>query len=76
MSNLRAAHSECLDLLDEMNKLINKYAELESVPSGFRDRSRRVWQRLKWNSADVQKLCLRLTANIAFLSAIYGELST
>jgi hypothetical protein len=64
MSNLRAAHSECLDLLDEMNKLINKHAELESVSSGFRDRSRQIWQRLKWNSADVQKLRLQLTANI------------
>jgi len=76
MSNLRTARSECLDLLDEMNKLIKKYAELESVSSGFRDRSRRVWQRLKWNSADVQKLHLRLTANITLLSASYGELST
>jgi hypothetical protein len=76
MSNLRAARSECLDLLDEMNKLINKYAELESVSSGFRDRSRQVWQRLKWNSADVQKLHLRLATNITLLSASYGELST
>src|SRR5438874_1132958 len=75
MSSLRTAKSECLDVLGEMNKLITKYPELESVSSGFRDRSRRLWQRLKWDSTDVQKLRLRLTSNISLLSTIYAELS-
>jgi hypothetical protein len=75
ISNLQTAKSECLDILNEMNTLISKNSELDSASSGFRDRSRRFWQRLKWDSGEVQKLRLQLTSNISLLNAIYADLS-
>jgi hypothetical protein len=65
----------CHDLLITLGKVVddNYYLNASNV-HGTRDKSRRVWKRLKWEPDDIQELRSRVTMNVGLLNAFNGSL--
>ena len=72
--SLEDAKQGCTEVLLDLNKVAEKYSELDKASKKFDDRIRRVWKRLKWEPQDVQQLRSRLTSNITLLNTIQNSL--
>lgn len=73
-SSLQGAKQGCTEVLLDLNKVAEKYSELDQAPKRFDEKIRRVWKRLKWEPEDVQQLRYRLTSNITLLNNIQNSL--
>jgi NACHT domain len=73
-SRLQDAKHGCTKVLQDLNKMAERYFELDKVPGRSDNRIRRVWKRLKWEPEDVKQLRARLTSNIALLNTIHSSL--
>ena len=62
----------CHNVLDELDKLLDKYNVLDPTKAG--GQRRKIWKRLKWEPDDVRELRSRLTSNVALLNAFNGAL--
>jgi hypothetical protein len=60
---------------DKLEKTLEKYRELSSVPEGVGKRVKREWKRLKWEPEDIRELCSRISSNISLLNAFNGQLT-
>jgi hypothetical protein len=65
----------CRSVLDNLDKTLDKYGELASVPESVGKRAKRVWKRLKWEPEDIQELRSRISSNITLLNAFNGQLT-
>jgi len=72
---LASVLEECHNVLIALGKVVdeNYYLNLSNV-HGFRDKSRRVWKRLKWEPDDIQELRSRVALNVGLLNAFNGSL--
>jgi Cdc6-like AAA superfamily ATPase len=65
----------CRNVLDDLQRIVDKYSELSSESGSVGKRIKRVWKRLKWDPEDINKLRSRISTNISFLSAYNGILT-
>lgn len=59
----------CKDVLLDLNQLMTKYHKLDS-------KSRRTWDRLRWDQQDGRDLRSRITSNITALNTFYQSVTT
>jgi peptidoglycan hydrolase CwlO-like protein len=74
-ADLHGIADGCRNVLDELEKLLDKYRELESCPESVGKRVKKVWKRLKWEPEDIQELRNRISSNITLLNAFNGRLT-
>jgi hypothetical protein len=65
----------CRNVLDELQRILDKNTELSSETGSIGKRIKRVWKRFKWDQEDINKLRSRISANIGFLNAFNGRLT-
>lgn len=65
----------CHNVLDTLEKTLDKYGELNSNPKVIGKNVKRVWKRLKWEPEDIQELRSRISSNITLLNTFLGRLS-
>lgn len=70
----------CYNVLDKLNKILDKYQELGPNDRGCDPKTvgfkvRRGWKRLRWEPEDVKELRSRITSNISLLNAFNGRLT-
>jgi hypothetical protein len=59
-------------VLDELEKTVTKYSELEFRGGSLSKQAKRVWKRLRWEPEDVRELRDRITSNVALLNTFLG----
>jgi hypothetical protein len=74
-ADLHGIADGCRNVLDELEKLLDKYRELDSCPESVGKRVKKVWKRLKWEPEDIQELRNRISLNITLLNAFNGRLT-
>ena len=74
-ADLHGIADGCRNVLDELEKLLDKYRELDSCPESVGKRVKKVWKRLKWEPEDIQELRNRISSNITLLNAFNGRLT-
>lgn len=62
-------------MLTTLEKVLNSYHGLDTSPKGVRDKSRRVWKRLKWEPDDIRDLRLRIVSSIGLLNAFNATIA-
>jgi peptidoglycan hydrolase CwlO-like protein len=65
----------CQSVLEELNKILNKFKELDPVAKGLDGKPRRVWKRFKWDQKDINELRSRISSNILLLNTFLGRVS-
>jgi Cdc6-like AAA superfamily ATPase len=65
----------CSSVLTALEKVLDKYRDLDTSPKRIRDKSRRVWKRLKWEPDDIRDLRLRIVSSIGLLNAFNGTIA-
>jgi Cdc6-like AAA superfamily ATPase len=65
----------CRNVLDELQRILDKYGELNYKTGSVGRRIKRVWKRLKWEPEDIKELRSRISTNIGFLNAFNGRLT-
>ena len=65
----------CRNVLDDLQRILDKNTELSSESRSVGKRIQRVWKRLKWDPEDINKLRSRISTNIGFLNAFNGLLT-
>ncbi|OQE93683.1 hypothetical protein PENNAL_c0005G05905 [Penicillium nalgiovense] len=73
-AELNKLSTGCHEVLDEVLKKIEDHTELSTTNDGKRNMAKRVWKRLKWEPSDVQELRLRISTNVALLTAFDGQI--
>jgi hypothetical protein len=75
--DLEVINDGCKSVLETLQKLLNKSQELNAGPTnlGFRKTSKRLWERVKWNPAEITDLRNRINVNITLLNAFYARLT-
>ena len=63
----------CRNVLEELEKTLEKYGGLESSGGVLGDRMKRMWKRLKWE--DVSEFQDWIASNITLLNAFIGRIS-
>ncbi|KAF2829448.1 hypothetical protein CC86DRAFT_189879 [Ophiobolus disseminans] len=61
------AYEPCIDVLKELDTLLNHY-------NGLDTKTKRAWERFKWDPEKARSLRERLTSSVAMLSAFYTSL--
>lgn len=65
----------CQNVLEELEKSLDKYQELDSSARSLGGMSRRVWKRLKWDPKDMDEFRSRITSNIVLFNAFLGRIT-
>jgi peptidoglycan hydrolase CwlO-like protein len=65
----------CRNVLDELERILDKYGELRSDTESIGKRIKRVWKRLKWEPDDIRELRDRITSNVTLLNTFLGRIS-
>jgi hypothetical protein len=65
----------CRNVLEQLEKTLDKYRELGSSPEGVGRRVKKVWKRLKWEPEDIRELRSRISSNITLLNAFNNRLT-
>ncbi|KAF2183576.1 hypothetical protein K469DRAFT_690028 [Zopfia rhizophila CBS 207.26] len=70
----------CYNILNTLNKTLEKYQELDPDlqncdPKSFRFTVRRGWKRLRWKPDDVKELRSRVISNTSLLNGFNGQLT-
>lgn len=66
----------CSNVLDKLEKTLDRYGELKSSPESVGKKVKRVWKRLKWEPEDIRELRSRIVANIILLNTFQGRLAS
>lgn len=74
-TDLQDIASSCHNVLIDLEKILNKYHELQNHGGNFDKRVKRVWKRLKWEPDDIRELRDRLTSNVILLNTFIGQIS-
>jgi hypothetical protein len=67
---------ECHSVLEELNKTLDKYQELDSSAKGIGGKSRKVWKRLQWDQKNIDQFRSRITLNISAFGTFLGQITT
>ncbi|XTI89039.1 hypothetical protein V2W45_1399781 [Cenococcum geophilum] len=59
----------CQNVLDELEKTLDKYSELEPRQRNISKRVKRAWKRLTWEPDDIRELRGRITLNVTLLNS-------
>jgi hypothetical protein len=65
----------CRNVLEELQRILDKNVELKSDNETIGRRIKRVWKKLKWDQAYINELRDRVSTNIGLLSAINGRIT-
>ncbi|KFY32155.1 hypothetical protein V493_00461 [Pseudogymnoascus sp. VKM F-4281 (FW-2241)] len=65
----------CRNVLDELQRILNKNIELSPESGVVGKRIKRVWKRLYWKQEDIDQLRSRVITNISLLDAFNGRLT-
>jgi len=66
----------CRDVLEDMQRILDKNSEVPSTDKGVGRRIRRVWKRFKWDREEITELRGRITSNVTLLNAFNGRLTS
>ncbi|KAH8786634.1 hypothetical protein BGZ57DRAFT_817784, partial [Hyaloscypha finlandica] len=73
--DLEGIDTGCRNVLDELQRILDKNSELSSESGGVGKRIKRVWRRLNWKPEDIDELRSRISTYIGFLSVFNGRLT-
>lgn len=65
----------CQSVLEQLNKTLDKYQELDSSAKGISGKSRRAWKRLQWDQKDIDQFRSRITLNISAFDTFLGQIT-
>ena len=65
----------CHNVLDRLDKTLDKYQELDSSVNGISGKSRRVWKRFQWDQKDIDGLRSRIILNISAFDMFLGRIT-
>jgi hypothetical protein len=65
----------CQDVLNTFDTILQKQGVLEGKCSGFRSKSKRAWERLKWDQGEISELRNRLVSKTTLLDAFNSSIS-
>jgi hypothetical protein len=65
----------CYDVLEQLNKTLDKYQELDSSVKGISGKSRKVWKRLQWDQKDINQFRSRITLNISAFGTFLEQIT-
>jgi hypothetical protein len=66
-------HSQ--SVLQELDKILIKFKELDPVAKGIDGKSRRVWKRFRWGQKDIDELRSRILSNILLLNTFLARVN-
>ncbi|KAK2795967.1 hypothetical protein FQN50_009649 [Emmonsiellopsis sp. PD_5] len=71
----------CRDVLETLERTLDKYAELQTVPEkavngSVGRRMKRAWKKLKWEPDDIRDLRSRIVLNLTLLKSFEGKLTS
>jgi hypothetical protein len=72
---VREISSGCRNVLNELDKTVRKYQQLECRGGSLGTQAKRVWKRLNWEPEDIHELRDRITSNILLLDTFLGGIS-
>ncbi|KFY03097.1 hypothetical protein O988_01710 [Pseudogymnoascus sp. VKM F-3808] len=73
--DLEVIDKGCRNVLDELQRILDKHSELGSDCGSVGKRIKRVWKGLTWKPEDINELRSRISANIGFLNSFNGRLT-
>ena len=75
--DLELINNGCKNVLETLQKLLNKSQELNAGTTnlGLKKTSKRLWERVKWDPAELTDIRNRITSNITLLNAFYARLT-
>ena len=65
----------CRRVLQDLEKRLDKFKELDSSAKSVDGKTRMVWKRFKWDQRDFDGFCDRIGSNILLLSTFLGRIS-
>jgi DNA repair exonuclease SbcCD ATPase subunit len=68
--DLQSAVKNCESVLKDLNALLSSHTDLTLKPGPARKVHQRVWQRIKWDSDEVNKLRSRLSSSVQLLESV------
>ncbi|PMD63451.1 uncharacterized protein K444DRAFT_556103, partial [Hyaloscypha bicolor E] len=66
----------CESVLEELNKIVINFKELDPIAKSLDKKPRRVWKRFKWDQNDINELRTRISSNILLLNTFLGQVSS
>jgi len=73
--NLEEITANCHNVLLDLEKMLDKYADLHIRDAKLSCRMKRAWKRLEFEPDDIHQLRERLTSNVALLTSYMGQIS-
>ncbi|KAF4983537.1 hypothetical protein FZEAL_1072 [Fusarium zealandicum] len=74
-TNLQQAGETCQRVLEDLQRLGDKFSDMDSTQSGTRKSSRRVWKRLKWEPEEARELRDRISSSVTMLTTLMNQVS-
>ena len=74
-TELRNVVKHCQSVLEELNKILVKFKELDPVAKGADGKPRRVWKRFRWDQEDIDELRNRILSNIILLNTFLTQVN-
>jgi hypothetical protein len=65
----------CQSVLQELDKIIIKFKELDPVAKGVDGKPRRVWKRFRWVQKDIDELRSRILSNVQVLNTFLAKVN-
>ncbi|KFY31800.1 hypothetical protein V493_00783, partial [Pseudogymnoascus sp. VKM F-4281 (FW-2241)] len=65
----------CRNVLDELQRIVDKNSEVGTECRSVGERTKRVWKRFNWKPDDINELRSRIITNIGLLNAFNGRLT-
>jgi hypothetical protein len=65
----------CRNVLEELQRILDKNSELKAVSGSVGRRLTRVWKRLNWKPEDISELRSRISTNVGLLNAFNNRLT-
>ncbi|KAJ4177991.1 hypothetical protein NW767_014970 [Fusarium falciforme] len=72
-ADLESIANGCRKVLEDLEKTLDKYCELEPEPKSFGRGMKRLWKRLKWEPEDIAEYRSRIISNVTLLNAFSGR---
>ncbi len=65
----------CRNVLEELEKTLDKHQELDSCAKSLGGKSRRVWKRLMWDPKEMDEFRSRIISNIVLFNVFLGRMT-
>ena len=65
----------CQSVLEELNKILIKFKELDPVAKGADRKPRTVWKRFRWDQKEIDELRSRILSNILLLNTFLARVN-